>query len=274
MSLKKPSSRSCSRRAKPGKSQSYPKASVPISTHPVFAEWDHEANQRAGLYSGHVTKASQVSCHWVCATCGHKWKAPPHSRTRRSRASGCPECARVARIKHIPTGTRFGSWVVLGRDDSKKGRVGMVYWLVRCDCGHQSSIPGAHLRGGQSTRCQTCASNSQRVPQQINGRYWRSLRYSARDRSLDFSLTKTEIFQLLQTQQGRCALSGAPIQLAPTCAEHQQGETSASLDRIDSSKGYVPGNVQWVHMDINHMKGTLSDEVFIKWCQAVAEHCR
>ena len=29
---------------------------------------------------------------------------------------------------------------------------------------------------------------------------------------------------------------------------------TASLDRIDSTKGYVRGNIQWVHKDINWFK--------------------
>lgn len=33
----------------------------------------------------------------------------------------------------------------------------------------------------------------------------------------------------------------------------------ASLDRIDSSKGYIEGNVQFVSTPINYMKNTMSD---------------
>ena len=47
------------------------------------------------------------------------------------------------------------------------------------------------------------------------------------------------IKELLKEQSGRCALSGLPI-----VAEEKTG--TASLDRKDSSKGYVPGNVQWL----------------------------
>lgn len=50
-------------------------------------------------------------------------------------------------------------------------------------------------------------------------------------------------------------------------------EASASLDRIDSSKGYEQGNVQWVHKDINNMKQSFSQDKFIDWCKKVVNRC-
>ena len=47
---------------------------------------------------------------------------------------------------------------------------------------------------------------------------------------------------------------------------------TASLDRIDSSKGYTKDNVQWVHKDINYIKRDLSDSEFITLCKKVATH--
>jgi hypothetical protein len=47
---------------------------------------------------------------------------------------------------------------------------------------------------------------------------------------------------------------------------------TASLDRIDSSKGYIIGNVQWVHKKIQHVKRNWSDEEFISLCEQVALH--
>jgi hypothetical protein len=69
-------------------------------------------------------------------------------------------------------------------------------------------------------------------------------------------------------QQGRkCALTGEPIEL-------QRGTSpfTASLDRIDSDIGYIEGNVQWVHTDINIMKGVLSEARFCKLCEMVVSN--
>jgi hypothetical protein len=44
---------------------------------------------------------------------------------------------------------------------------------------------------------------------------------------------------------------------------------TASLDRKNSSVGYVIGNVRWVHPVINMMKNHFSDETFISMCNRV-----
>ena len=47
---------------------------------------------------------------------------------------------------------------------------------------------------------------------------------------------------------------------------------TASLDRIDSNKGYTIDNVQWVHKDINKMKMDLEEDVFIDNCKLIIEN--
>lgn len=46
-------------------------------------------------------------------------------------------------------------------------------------------------------------------------------------------------------------------------------ETTASLDRIDNTKGYLEDNVQFVHKDINRMKWAHSQQYFIELCSKV-----
>lgn len=50
---------------------------------------------------------------------------------------------------------------------------------------------------------------------------------------------------------------------------------SCSIDRIDSSKGYVKGNIQLVTARTNMTKGNMTNEQFIQFCTRVAKlHCR
>jgi archaellum component FlaC len=71
-------------------------------------------------------------------------------------------------------------------------------------------------------------------------------------------------------QNKLCALSGLPIKFAR--ANKRTSETSASLDRIDSTKNYVEGNVQWVHKEVNIMKNVYNQEHFIEMCKLIANN--
>lgn len=86
----------------------------------------------------------------------------------------------------------------------------------------------------------------------------------ASDRQLEFSVDIEYVANLLRIQEDRCAYTGLPIQ-----SGGGETEQTASLDRIDSSKGYVEGNVQCVHKNINKMKGSLSEDRFVKLCGLV-----
>lgn len=70
------------------------------------------------------------------------------------------------------------------------------------------------------------------------------------------------------TQQGRCAVTGWPMTM-----ELAQGvvPTNASIDRIDSALGYVPGNIQIVCRCVNVAKSDLSTSDFFNLCRAVVE---
>mgnify|MGYP007044016634 CR=1 FL=1 len=67
-------------------------------------------------------------------------------------------------------------------------------------------------------------------------------------------------------------MSGLPILIAKTNKERKLGINTASLDRIDSSKGYIEGNVQWVHKDINWMKQDFNEEYFIFLCSEITKN--
>ena len=82
-----------------------------------------------------------------------------------------------------------------------------------------------------------------------------------------WTITIEDIWNLYEDQEGLCALSGVPIKWA------DRGLTATvSIDRIDSSEGYVLENVQLVHKDVNFMKQQFDQEYFINMCKAIAEN--
>lgn len=140
-----------------------------------------------------------------------------------------------------------------------------------------------HLRGGKTMSCGCLRFEiaGKKHHQwsgvgEISGHFWSQLRGNAKRKRpgrkrLEFSITLEYIWDLYVDQGGKCALSGLSIDFVPL--NHKtKGGASASLDRIDSSIGYIAGNVQWVHKDINIMKNKFSQEYFLDMCETVVEN--
>lgn len=95
---------------------------------------------------------------------------------------------------------------------------------------------------------------------------------NSRKRFKDFNLTLEYLKQLWEEQNGICPYTGIKLQLAEYNKHHNDLIHTASLDRIDSSKGYVIGNVQYVSMAINYMKNKMSHEDTLQLCKIIAKH--
>jgi hypothetical protein len=100
----------------------------------------------------------------------------------------------------------------------------------------------------------------------IPATYWNNVRNNARSRGIHHNIKIEDAWELLVNQNKICKLTGQPIGF-----EKSQSYT-ASMDRIDSSKGYILSNVQWVHRDVNFAKQSLSTEEFISLCKHVVDH--
>jgi len=89
-----------------------------------------------------------------------------------------------------------------------------------------------------------------------------------RDRIIEFTITMEYAWNLFLNQNRKCALTKLPLELFHI--EYGKTIGNASLDRIDSSKGYIEGNVQWIHKDVNMMKYNFNQDYFIKLCKLIA----
>ena len=102
---------------------------------------------------------------------------------------------------------------------------------------------------------------------------WNSVRKSAKERGWEYDLDMDWAWRLYLSQGKRCALSGLELSFPKSVYSYQKTrDGNASLDRIDSSKGYVKGNVQWVTKLINRMKSNFSNDEFKKICTLVRDH--
>ena len=98
---------------------------------------------------------------------------------------------------------------------------------------------------------------------------------NARSRKQALDLDLAYLRALWEIQGGRCALSGRPMELPRNTRAWERDSHNPwkpSLDRIDSTKGYVQGNVRFVSMIGNYCKNRFTDTDVIEFCQAVASH--
>lgn len=172
-------------------------------------------------------------------------------------------------------GKKFGMLTVVKLVDYKNRE---YRWECLCDCGKttRKSITSTRLRYGKTTSCGCKRQRNAENHHLWKGtgimpkRAWTSILRGAAYRNIKVTLTMVEAEALLQKQQLKCALSGVPLKMTTRWNE----KSTASLDRIDSTKGYSKDNVQWVHKDLNKMKQEFPNQVFIEWCKAVTEHDR
>jgi hypothetical protein len=100
---------------------------------------------------------------------------------------------------------------------------------------------------------------------------WSLIKSCAADRNIGFNLKIEDAWEQFQRQSGQCALTGWGLTLESIKGVNQTGEgrRTGSLDRIDSTRGYEKDNIQWVHKEINKMKGSLTTTRFCEICHAV-----
>ena len=99
--------------------------------------------------------------------------------------------------------------------------------------------------------------------------YLQYLRSKAVQRKKGLEVISIDALELLwATQNGKCALTGWPMTM-----ELANGvvPTNCSLDRVDSTQGYVVGNVQLVCRAANVAKSNMTQSDFVHLCKAVLE---
>lgn len=101
---------------------------------------------------------------------------------------------------------------------------------------------------------------------------WGNLSHSAKKRGLDVEITKEDVIALWEKQKGLCAVTGLPmekVKATKTTRNRYKNLYRASVDRINSDKGYTKENIRLVCSHVNIMKMDLTDEQFKFWCDAI-----
>jgi hypothetical protein len=174
--------------------------------------------------------------------------------------------------KHL-IGKRVGKLILLERSSNgEKSR-----WKCQCDCGNIVSIPHDGLFNSRF-KTQSCGclvrlkgkdSRFWEGHGDIHGYLFNRYIANAKQRNLEFNVTIEYIWDLFLKQNKKCALSGIPLRFQ---SETRKCDGTASLDRIDSSKGYIEGNLQWVNKWLNVIKGNLQEDQLFALIKVIYEY--
>lgn len=208
---------------------------------------------------------------WNClCECG-KYKKAKGGHLNRGYISHCG-CLNL-KILDL-SGKRFGKLVAV--DIVSKSRSGNMRWRCQCDCGKVVDCLSTHLVSGNSNSCgcdRPFGKNHKlwNGYEEISGQFWNGIKRGAdgskKRRKIVFNISINDAWDVFIKQERRCVLTGLLLHF-PKRTTDRTG--TASLDRIDSSNGYVVGNIQWVHKDINRMKNSFNQEYFIQMCRLVS----
>ena len=152
-------------------------------------------------------------------------------------------------LKEDLTGKRFGRLRVIERRGSKSRQ---PLWLCLCDCGAERIVPGAHLRGGNTKSCGCWRREFPKITKTTHG-----LSSNGRRKSLlylQWNGMRQRCHNPNQQHYQRYGGRGIKVcdrwrqsfvnfysDMGPPPNDGQRW----TLDRIDNSRGYEPGNVRW-----------------------------
>lgn len=151
------------------------------------------------------------------------------------------------------------------------------YYSCSCECGTTNKI--INRVNLISNHAQSCGCIRKRKGKNSNSwigygdlsrRTYTHIKRHADTRNLDFNISIEDAWNQFVKQNKKCALTG--VELCIHAFKSNPTAKTASLDRIDSTKGYSVDNIQWIHKDINYIKMDLPQDRFIELCRMVASH--
>ena len=182
----------------------------------------------------------------------------------------CDKC----RVRHHPihleprrleiAGQKLGKLTAI--QPLRTNRKRNIIWLFQCECGRLVEKVASEVVACSKDWNISCGSKE--CKRRVTGGHGRrnkigSYKRSANDRGIAFELTEEQMDILFA---GDCYYCGA----APS--ESSVGFISNGIDRLDSSVGYITGNVVSCCSVCNRAKFTKSSGEFLAWINQVWEH--
>ena len=105
------------------------------------------------------------------------------------------------------------------------------------------------------------------------------VKHRAKKQGIPFNLSGEILLSIWKEQDGRCAMSGAPL------THHRRNETGSikrllysptnvSIDRINPDGPYVRENIMLVCAAVNVMRRNMQVDEFVMWCRMISDNDR
>ncbi len=223
-------------------------------------------NDFVGYYTmpcGHRRQKCRVRC-----SCGNEFEIETNY-LKRDKLNNCRKCGVIKR-RLYKAGDVIDNLKIIASIKRYEKNERREY-LCECTCGNRVYKRSDQLTNNTTNSCGCQPNGSWKGCGDISGIMMSRIRTNARVRNIEVKVSVEYLSKLFTEQNGLCALTKTPIKISKLGGKRTT-ETTASLDRIDSSKPYEEGNVWWVHKDINIMKMDLPINRFLELCKMVAQN--
>ena len=169
-------------------------------------------------------------------------------------------------------GKTFNYLTVDSVESINKNIYSLYYANCTCKCGNKfqglmSSIRRETTRSCGCLKSEVALYRTKQIRDNLPQNRFTEIKRNAKSRGYEFSITIDYLRELFLKQYKKCYFTKIELVFGPADIST---ETTASLDRIDNNKGYTEGNVQWVHKDVNKMRGEMTVDNFIKACKLIS----
>jgi hypothetical protein len=132
--------------------------------------------------------------------------------------------------------------------------------------------PHKQSRDGRVRKCKSCYVEQRRAAKisTIEGRLREALsnaKETSQKKGRVCEVSVENLLTLWESQKGLCRYSGVPMTW-----DDSNRYTTVSLDRIDSTKGYVVDNIALCCTMVNIMKNQMPLEHFVWWCRSISNN--
>lgn len=211
-----------------------------------------------------ISNEMNIGMHFISRGLEY-YNIPKRGHSRKGRKNKNP--SKIIK-KDIPVGYTYELLTVIEVKNNKL--------ICKCKCGNIKTLHSSRIRNKQVKSCGCLNTRTGTDHPSFTGygsiprSVYTKCKTNGSDRNIDFQLTILDLDAQYQKQKGKCSISGVDIGFN----DDRRGKmvSTASLDRIDSSKPYTKDNIQWVHKRVQQMKWTTQQKEFIEWCKIIAKN--